>query len=288
MEHSAVSDSADLLEERGASVARISAGTGGVIHVDDVVSAVDDKTALVSITHLANELGTVQPVGEIASLVKRKAPRCRVHVDAVQAAAQLQTLDYPKEVDMVSLSAHKIHGPQGVGALLLRSDTRPRPLMCGGDQQDRIRPGTLNLPGIVGFGVAARLMVERRGEGVPVMAARSARLLEQVLSACEDVRVLGDPNARAPGMIVLAVGGVKSQVLLHALEARGVLASSGAACHSTRSRPSRALLDAGLRPHEGSLRLSLSMDTTDDEVARATLAIVDAVGAVRDGRASRQ
>jgi len=285
LEHAAVEEACSQVAGRGGRVVTVTGGAGGVVDPLEVAAATDDRTALVSLTHVANELGTIQPVNEAARAVRQRADRCRFHVDAVQAAAQLAQLSYCEQVDMVSLSAHKIHGPQGVGALLLRGDVRPRPLICGGDQQDRLRPGTLNLPGIVGFGEAARLTVERRAVGVVAMAARRDRLASELTGALDGVRALGAAGARAPGMLVLAVAGVRSQVLLHALEARGVLASAGSACHATRARPSRALEEAGLGPLEGALRLSLSLDTTEAQVEHAIGAVVKAVRAVRDGRA---
>ena len=239
----------------------LSAGSSGVVDPDDFAAAVDETTALVSLVHVASEMGTTQPVEQVARLVKRAAPRCRVHVDAVQAAAQLGVLDYSAAVDMVSISAHKIHGPQGVGALLLRPGVVPRQLICGDDQQEGIRPGTFNLPGIVGFGVAAAMTAEHGQEMVERMASQ--------------------------GMVVLAVEGVRSQVLLHALEMRGVLASSGSACHSRRTRPPRCLVDAGLGSREGAVRFSLGPDTKDAQIDAAAAAMVDSVISVREGRAGR-
>ena len=285
VEHAAVEEAGKRLAAAGARHVEIVAGVNGVVDPVAVLAAVDERTALVSVTHVANEMGTVQPVAEIAARVKAKAPRCRVHVDAVQAAAQCARLDYPPAVDMVSISAHKLHGPQGVGALLLRPDVAVRPLFEGGDQQGGLRPGTLNYPGIAGLGAAAKEITARRGAAVPAMAALGARLSSGICGAAPGVRTLGAVESRAPGIIVMAVEGVRSEVLLHALEMRGVLASSGAACHARRSEPPRCLRDAGLRGSEGSVRFSLSYDTTADEVERAVAAFAAAVAAVRAGRA---
>ncbi len=284
VEHAAAQDACKLVGQRGGRVVELSAGSSGVVDPDDFAAAADERTALVSLVHVASEMGTVQPVEQVARLVKRAAPRCRVHVDAVQAAAQLDILDYSAAVDMVSISAHKIHGPQGVGALLLRPDVVPRQLMCGGDQQEGLRPGTLNLPGIVGFGVAAALTVERRQKIVEQMASQAQELIRRVVGEVDGVRLLGDRQARAPGMVVLAVDGVRSQVLLHSLEMRGVLASSGSACHSKKTRPPRCLTDAGLRSREGVVRFSLGPDTSGAQIDAAAAAMVDSVVAVREGR----
>ncbi len=285
LEHAAVAAACREVERRGGRYRSVSAGVSGVVSPEEMAAAVDERTALVSCTQVAGELGTVQPAGAVAAQVKHRSARCRVHVDAVQAAPQLARLDLPPEVDMVSLSSHKIHGPQGVGALLVRPEVRPRPLLFGGDQQGGVRPGTLNLPGIVGFGVAADLMVTRRDEGIPRMRARCDELVRGIIDEVPRARLLGDPAARAPGMAVIAFGGGRSEVLLHALEARGLLAASGAACHATRTRPPRSMVDAGLEHDEGAVRFSLSLDSKDTDMKDAIGIVRSAVDAVRSGTA---
>jgi cysteine desulfurase len=285
VEHSAVEEACAAAAEAGARVTKISAGASGMVDVAEIAAAVDDRTALVALIHVANEMGTVQPVAEAARAVKRIAPRCRVHVDAVQALAQLPRLDYPREVDTLAISAHKIHGPQGVGALLYRPESAPRPLIRGGDQQRGVRPGTLDAAGISGFGEAARLLVERRERGARWMRELTDLLLERVGTEPGGVRTLGDPARRAPGIAVLAVAGARSEVLLHALEAEGVLASAGSACHASSSEPPRCLREAGLEGGEAALRISLSFDTTREEIEAACAAFASAVRNVRSGRA---
>jgi cysteine desulfurase len=284
VEHSAVEETAAFLGANGCRAVRVPAGSDGVVDPAALAAAADERTAVVALTHVANELGTVQPVAEAARRVAAAAPRALFHVDGVQALAQLERLDYPREVGSVALSAHKIHGPQGVGALLLRPAVRPRPLLLGGGQQDGLRSGTLNVPGIIGFGVAASLLVARRTEGVRRMRALADELAGLLVSATGGVRLLGDPGARAPGMVVVAVRGLRSEVLLHALEERGVLASAGAACHATRKDPPRAAVEAGLGRDEGMLRFSLSFDTTGDEIRRAAAAFAGALAS--HGRAA--
>jgi cysteine desulfurase len=187
---------------------------------------------------------------------------------------------------MVALSAHKIHGPPGIGALLLRPDVRPRKLVRGGDQQDGLRAGSIDVPGVAGFGVAARLLLERRAAGAEAMREIAARLIAGVRAELDGVRTLGDPTRRAPGLVLLAIGGVRSEVLLHALEMRGVLAASSSACHSARVEPPQCLVDAGLRRDEGAVRLSLSFDTTREESDAAAQILVEAVRDIRGGRAA--
>ncbi len=286
LEHAAIDESCNKIEVLGGIQIRISGGESGVVTPSDVAAATDDSTGLVTITHVASELGTVQPVTGIAEAVKSKNKRCIFHTDAVQAFAQLPRLDYSPDVDMVSLSAHKIHGPMGIGALLLRPNVRPRPIICGGDQQGGLRPGTLNVPGIVGFEAAVRLLEKNRKAAADTMKHLTDALIEGIAGQVEGVRPLGDPTRRAPGMVVLAVRDVRSEVLLHAAEARGVLASAGSACHATRTEPAQCIKEAGLTRNEGVLRLSLSNDTTSSQIDPAIRAIVNAVESIRAGRAS--
>jgi cysteine desulfurase len=285
LEHPAVAEACKAAAASGARIAEIEAGPGGVVSPEEIAAAVDERTALVSLIHVSNEIGTVQPVAQIARLAKQRSPGCRVHVDAVQALPRLARLEYPPEVDMVSLSGHKIHGPQGVGALLLRPGVKPRPLLHGGGQQDGLRPGTHNIQGMAGMAAAALRLKERKAEGCARMDSLARRIEAALVPSVCGVRALSDPAARAPGFLVLAVDGVHAEILLHALEARGVVASAGAACHSRQAAPSRALVSAGLRASEGSLRLSLCLDTTEPEADAAAAAIAESIAAIRKGQA---
>lgn len=284
LEHAAVTETGQALAARGGVFEEVTGGLSGRVSPEAVLSRVDERTAMVSVTYAAGELGTVQPVADIARAVKRVEPKCRVHTDAVQALPQLGVLDLCPEVDMVTVSAHKIHGPQGVGALLCRPGALPRPQLFGGDQQQSVRPGTLNLPGIAGFGEAARLFAERRGAGIPKMRALCDRLTEGITGSVEGAHLLGDPSVRAPGIAVIAFDRIKSEVLLHILEMRGVIASASSACHSSRRAPPRSLVNAGLRGDQGAVRFSLTLDTTKEEIDGAIAAVSQAVLAFRQGR----
>lgn len=288
LEHAAVEEACGRLSEIGCRVVEISAGTSGVVDPLAFEEAVDEQTALVSLVYVASEMGTVQPVGEVARRVKAKQKRCRVHVDAVQASAQCQSFSLSPEVDMVSVTAHKIHGPQGVGALLLRPSVHPRPLLFGGDQQGGIRPGTYNLAGIVGFGVAAYEYTHRRHTGVPRMKQLADHLVEELVAHVPGAFRLGDPAARAAGIVVLAFDGVESEVLLHTMEMHGVLASSSSACHAARREPPRCLVAAGLKKHQGAVRFSLSIDTTKEEIEQTIGIVQEAVASIRSGRVNHE
>jgi cysteine desulfurase len=282
VEHASVAKASAAAAPGATGCIVVSAGRSGVVDAKAFAAAVTDNVALVTLTGAANEMGTVQPVNEVATHVKARNDRLRMHVDAVQAAAQIERLDFSNAVDMVSLSAHKIHGPQGIGALLLRPGISLRPSFFGGDQQNGLRPGTLNLPGIVGFGVAAELTALRREIGVTQMRVLSEKLITGI---CEDsrTRLLGAKEHRASGLAVVAVKEIPSEVLLHVLELQGVIASAGSACHASRSAPPACLTDAGLRADEGTLRFSLSFDTTPSEIDCAIRAFHEAVKAIRAG-----
>lgn len=284
LEHAAVTASAQQSALLGGRVLEVSGGKSGRVNPEDIAALVDKETAMVSITALAGEIGTVQPIVEIARRVKQLEPKCRVHTDAVQALPQLGRLDLCPEIDMISLSAHKIHGPQGIGALLCRPNALPRPLLFGGDQQQSVRPGTLNVPGIAGFGEAARLFSVRRDAGISKMRALCDHLIDGIMQTTAGATLLGDAAARAPGMAVIAFDNVRSEVLLHTLELHGVFASSSSACHATRKHPPRSFVNAGLRTGQGAIRFSLTLGMTEEEIDGAIVAVSQAVAAFRSGR----
>lgn len=283
VEHASVIDTAGLLVTQGCNLDVVSGGPSGVVSPNDFAKSVCKQTALVSVIHIANEMGTVQPVNEIAQAVKRLAPRVKIHVDATQAAAQLPRLDYCKEVDMVTISGHKIHGPQGIGALLFRTGSAIKPLFCGGDQQRGMRPGTLNLPGIVGLGEAARITVQMRQEAVVAMQHRMDAFREQIIG--DDIYQLGDNHYRAAGMLVIGIRNINSEVLLHTLEKYNVLASAGSACHATRAKPPKCVVDAGLKSGDGVVRFSIEYQTSKEALRQAANILKTAILEVRQGRA---
>jgi len=280
VEHAATEEACAHIAASGGTCVIVNAGNSGVVAPERMAEAVDNATGLVTFTGLANEMGTVQKVNEIAAAVKGRNNRLKVHVDAVQAMAQLSRLNYSSDVDMISISSHKIHGPQGVGALLIRPSVSLRPMIRGGDQQGGTRPGTFNLPGIVGFGEAAFMTSKLRDDGVARMRELSLRLLHGV---CDngDARPLGSPQHRGDAMVVVAVPAVPSEVMLHALEMRGVIASAGSACHASRNESPACLTDAGLKNGEGAIRFSLSFETTREEIEQTIVSFHEALQAMR-------
>jgi len=279
IEHPAVLESARALEARGWRLDLAPVDGQGRVDPDEIAGLVGEDTALVSVMHVNNEVGTVQPIAELVRAVRRRSPKTRVHTDAVQSFTKEPTDVDTLGVDLLSLSSHKVHGPMGAGALYVRKGTRLGPLFGGGGQEGGHRPGTENLPGIVGLAAAARLGTGARPREAPAMTARRDRLWEGLRDRVEGVRLNGPEG---PGRVChnlhVSVPRVESQPLLHALEARGVLASAGSACHAQTTSLSHVLAAIGLQARgEAHLRLSLSRETTDAEVEAAVEAFAEAV-----------
>jgi len=272
VEHPSVLETARLLAQDGSEVERIPVTDAGRVDPDDVTALVRADTALVAVMHVNNETGIVQPVAEIVRAVRARAPRCRVLVDAVQSFTALPVEMAALGADLVSLSAHKIHGPKGVGCLITAPGLSLFHPWGGGDQETGRRPGTENLPGIVGFARALELSLEDDGHG-PRLRGYCDRLVETVRRARPDAYPVGDAAHRAAHILAVAVPGVATEVLINLLEARGVCASSGSACHSRRTLRSHVMEAMGVPKTHGVLRFSMSSVTTDAEIVRAVAAL---------------
>ncbi len=285
IEHPSVYDQIEILRERGCEVTVVPMGPSGVVDAQDVQAALTERTALVAVMHASNEIGTVQPIAEIARRVHERDDRIVVHADAVQSAAY-EALDDLAAADSIAIAAHKLHGPKGAGALVLGSVVSPRPLWKGGDQEGGLRAGTQNVAGAVGLAAALSMA---RAEAAAVRARLGTlrdRLIAQASSGVSGVTLVGSASARLAGHVALAVEGAPSERLLHALEARGVVASAGSACHARRKGHARAFAAVGVPEHSGALRLTLSRETTEAEIEQAIGAFEEAVREVR-GSAAR-
>ncbi len=272
IEHASVSAAADYLSELGFQVVTIGADKQGHVDLDTLKQAVDTDTILVSVMYVNNELGSVQPVAEIAKLIKEQNPKTLFHVDAVQAFGKYRI--YPKRtgIDLMSISAHKIHGPKGVGALFVRDRVKIKPLFYGGGQQTGIRSGTENVPGIAGLSVAAKLACSDMEEKMAYVAHLKEQLIRG-LTAFENVE---SHSGEAPHIASITFHGVRSEVMLHALEERGIYVSAGSACSSHKKAVSSVLKAIGLTGDslESTLRFSFSYDNTEEQVQYA----VDTIG----------
>jgi len=279
-EHSSVLNACRLLESDGCTVTYLPVDKEGRIAPEQVLAHLREDTALVSLMWVNNEVGTVHPVAEIAAAVKERSPETLVHVDGVQALGKLAINVKELPIDLLSVSAHKIHGPKGVGALWIRPGVRIASILGGGSQERGLRPGTENVAGIAGFGVAA----EAAAAGLHEAAARMTRLRELLW---EGIRTRvpwavrntpSDPAHCAPHILNVSFPGLKGEVLVHSLAEAGVYVSTGSACSSRRTGHSHVLTALGLPDAAagGALRLSLSAWTTEADVEQA----VDRIAAV--------
>ena len=269
IEHEAVIETARFLEKLGFSVTYLPVDEQGRVAPRSVADALTDRTALVSVMHANNEVGTVQPLREIADLVH--AHEAYLHADAVQTFSQLPVNVHDLGVDLLSVSAHKIYGPKGVGALYVRSGIPIEPLLHGGGQERERRAGTENVPAIAGLGEAVRLLLPER----EAVAARLTLLRDTFLAALRQripsMVLNGHPAERLPNNINLSFPGLDAETLLLTLDRAGISASSGSACTSGSIEPSHVLTAMGLPDDRvnSAIRLTLGRDTTRAEVDRA-------------------
>jgi len=254
----------------------------GVVDASAFALACDAEVGVASCMLVSNELGTVQPVAEIARQLRAAGWQGHFHVDAVQAFGKLPVDLAALGADSIALSSHKIHGPKGVGAVVVREGARLEPLWGGGRHEGGLRPGTENTPGIVGFGTAAALARRALADGAGArMAGLRDRLVAAVLAGVPGARAACAGAPLAPHIAALVFDQVRAEVLVHALEARGVYASAGAACASRERAPQPAARALGLPDHAGLLRLSLARTTTEEDIEVAERAIPEAVREAR-------
>lgn len=268
IEHPAVLNTMRYLEEEGYRVTFLPVDSSGRASLEALKEALCPETILVSMMYVNNEVGSVQPVQEAASLVKAYDQNILFHVDAVQGFGKYRI--YPKriKVDLLSLSGHKIHGPKGIGALYIGEHVKIQPIVFGGEQQKNIRSGTENVPGIAGLGLAAKMIYQDLDEKVERMRKLKQRFVEGV-GEIPDTVVHGlCDETSAPHIVSVGFAGIRSEVLLHALEEKGIYVSSGSACASNHPQISGVLrgIGAGREFLDATLRFSMSEFTTDEEI----------------------
>jgi cysteine desulfurase len=280
-EHPSVIDAGRRLVEQGYEVTTIAPEPNGVVDPAKLAEAVRIETGAVTLLWVQNEIGTVQPVAEVARLVKARAPRCHVHVDAVQALGKLAVDVNAGPFDSMAFSAHKIHGPKGAGALWLRKGARVQARQFGGGQEKGLRPGTEGVPGIVGLGLAVELAEQSRVEAAARMAQLRDRLWTELSAKVPGLRRHGDPAAAAPHILSVGFPKAPAEPLLHAVEARGVCVSAGSACHAKDKKPSATLKALSVPEDMGTLRFSFSRFTTDEEISLAVTAVCGALASLQ-------
>jgi cysteine desulfurase len=276
IEHHAVLNTAQALQKRGVSVTYVGVGPSGVVDPADVKRAIRPETVLISIMHANNEVGTIQPLEEIGGIAREHD--IYFHTDAVQSVGKIPVDVEKLGVDLLSLSAHKLNGPKGAGAMYIRKGTILKPLMYGGHHERDRRPGTENVPGIVGLGKAAELALSHLAEDAERMAELRDRLERGILERVPRVSVNGDPQRRLPNTSNLCFDYVEGEGFVIAMDLRGVACSTGAACSSGSVEVSHVLSAIGRTPEQArsSIRLSLGRYSTVEDIDSA-LEILPAV-----------
>lgn len=283
IEHPAVLQTCAYLEEQGFSVTYLPVNAKGVISLADLERAMTKNTILVSIMHTNNEVGAVQPIEQAGELIKRMNPSTLFHVDAVQGFGKCRI--YPKRmhIDLLTVSAHKLHGPKGVGFLYINEKAKVRPIIFGGGQQKGMRSGTENVPGIAGMAKAIEAVFSEFDEKIEYLYKIKERFVKGV-SALEGIRLNG-PVGRdgAPHVVSVSIQGVRSEVMLHALEDKGIYVSAGSACSSNKPSVSATLKAIGVEKQylDATLRFSFSLYTTETEIDYTVKCLSELLPALR-------
>ncbi|WP_042459725.1 cysteine desulfurase family protein [Neobacillus dielmonensis] len=281
VEHPSVSDAMEQLELQGFEITYLPVDEAGRISVSAVERAIRKDTILVSVMHVNNEVGTIQPIKEIGTMLSRY-PSILYHVDAVQAVGKVPIHIAENHIDLLSISGHKFHGLKGTGALFLREGVRLTPLFNGGQQEKNIRSGTENVPGVVAMAKALRLTMNKSETGIAEMR-NIQRLLRSGLSCIEDIQINTPIENAAPHILNFSLRGIRSEVFIHSLEQQGIYVSTTSACSSKRKSASKTLLAMGVSEElaESGIRISLSLENNEDEARIVLEAIKKTVNQLR-------
>lgn len=291
-EHPAVLEPMKFLEEQGFSVTYLDAGADGRVNPDDLKASLTDETILVSIMNVNNEIGSVNDIREIGAIIKDYKPSILFHTDAVQSFGKFKINPKSCKIDMMSVSGHKIHGPKGVGILYVADKVKLHPLMLGGGQQKGLRSGTENVPGIAGIGLASELIYKDFDEKTDKLYELKRYFIEELIKL-PGVYVNGIPQKAftdeakirmtAPHIISASFDLIRAEVLLHALEAKGIYVSSGSACSSNKPSVSATLQAIGLdrKLLDSTLRFSMSHSTTREDIDTTLTVLSDELPKLR-------
>lgn len=268
IEHASVTNPFIWLSENGFEVTYLGVDAYGQVKLEELKDAIRPDTILVSIMHVNNEIGALQPIEELGKLIKAANPKCLFHVDAIQSYGKMQIFPKKWNVDMLSVSGHKIHGPKGSGFLFIKDKTKVKPLIHGGGQQKGMRSGTENVPAIAGLAVAAEEMYQNLEENRNHLFALRDYFIEEV-EKLDGVSVNGKKDHdSAPHIVSVSIEGVRAEVILHTLEDRNIYVSAGSACSSNKPAISSTLQSIGLKKDllDSTVRFSFSIHTTKEEL----------------------
>lgn len=281
IEHHAVLNSCKFLQKRGFKVTYLPVDKYGIVDPDSVKKAITPKTILITIMHANNEIGTIQPIREIGKIAGEAS--IYFHTDAVQTVGHIPVNVDDLGVDLLSMSAHKIYGPKGVGFLYQRKGTKMEPLIHGGEQENGRRAGTENVPGIVGLGKAIELAGKEMPDEIKRITALRNKLMNGILEKIEYSHLNGHPEQRLPNNVNISVEFVEGESTCLNLDLEGICISTGSACSSSNAEPSHVLLAIGL-PHEqarASLRLTLGRLTTEEDIDKVLTVLPQTIGRLR-------
>jgi cysteine desulfurase len=280
IEHPAILATCKSMENAGAEISYVPVDSSGRVDPKAIEATIRETTILISVMHANNETGVIQPIREISEIARRSG--IQMHTDAVQSIGKIPVHVRELDVDLLSMSAHKIHGPKGVGVLYIRKGTRIAPFITGGSHERKRRAGTENVPGIAGLGAAARLAVGRLQEMQTRVSKLRDRLENQAMARISGVRVNG-VEPRLPNITNLSFKGLEGEAAIIALDLEGIAASTGSACSSGSLDPSHVLIAMGLQPEivQGSLRFSLCFYNTAEEIDRVLHVLEEVIQRLR-------
>jgi cysteine desulfurase len=281
IEHHAILDTARYLEQQGFRISYISPDTQGIIHPDEVLSAITPGTVLISVMHVNNETGVINSIAEIGRMARERG--ILMHTDAVQSFGKLPVDVSTMNIDLLSLSGHKIYGPKGIGALYVRKGVKLAARTFGGHQERELRTGTENLPGAVGLAKAAEICREKMASEATRLTALRDRLWQGLSTRLSDVHLNGHPEMRLPGINNVSFEGIEGEALLLAADMKGIAVSTGSACSSGQVSASHVLLAMGVPPEvaQGSIRFSLGRENDDESIDYALEIIPEIVENLR-------
>ncbi len=281
IEHPAVRETCKYLEKNGFEVTYLPVYEEGIVRVSDLENAITDKTILITIMHANNEIGTIQPIAEIGKIAREK--KIYFHTDAVQTVGKIPVNVEEMNVDMLSLSAHKVYGPKGIGALYVKKGVRLEPLIHGGGHEKGLRPGTENVSGIVGLGKACELAEKNLLDDTKYITNLRDKLIDGILNSIEQSYLNGHRTKRLPNNVNLRFTGIEGESLILHLDSKGIDGSTGSACSSKSLEPSHVLTALGLEHVDahGSLRLTLGKENTEEEVNYVIESVKEVVETLR-------
>lgn len=279
IEHASVYEPMFFLENEGFEVTYLEVDEKGIVDLKQLEDSIREDTILVSCMLVNNEIGAVEPVEEIGKIIKKKNPGTVFHVDAIQGYGKIQVIPKNAGIDLMSMSGHKIHGPKGIGFLYIKEKTKIQPIILGGGQQKGMRSGTENVPGIAGLLKACEIMAGHLQEN----AEKTGEVREYFRNRITEIPEIKDNSGSVPHVASISFKNVRSEVLLHALEERGIYVSSGSACSSNRPHISGTLSAIGLSPEymDGTLRFSFSLYNTKEEADQVIEALKELVPMLR-------